>query len=193
MEVRTMTSEGSVSDAFDVPSDGKLLTAVLLWVVPEILDLLADVTLWHLNIILHLTIISHQGKESIVGDVKLLALLASTSRSAVLIAVAAYKLILLAGDDWDIHVVGGWAKLLKLLAGEDINGDQVNLGVSVLAGLGGRHVDNLTWAALDADESVLSQGGTLHWVGGRRAGIGRVEGVLMLEGESVMLIMFVMS
>ena len=188
-----MTSEGSVSDAFDVPSDGKLLTAVLLWVVPEILDLLADVTLWHLNIILHLTIISHQGKESIVGDVKLLALLASTSRSAVLIAVAAYKLILLAGDDWDIHVVGGWAKLLKLLAGEDINGDQVNLGVSVLAGLGGRHVDNLTWAALDADESVLSQGGTLHWVGGRRAGIGRVEGVLMLEGESVMLIMFVMS
>lgn len=188
-----MTSGGSVSDLFAFMRRLMLLTAVLVWVVPEILDLLADVTIWHLNIILHLTIISHQGKESIVGDVKLLTLLASTPRSAVLVTVAAYKLVLLAGNDWDIHVVGRWAKLLKLLAGEDINGDQVNLGVSVLAGLGGRHVDNLTWAALDADESVLSQGGTLHWVGGRRAGIGRVEGVLMLEGESVMLFMFVLS
>lgn len=105
------------------------------------------------------------------------------------VAIAAYKLVLLAGDDWDIHVVGRWAKLLKLLAGEDINGDQVDLGVSVLAGLGGRHVDNLTWTGLDADESVLSQGRTLHWIGGGRAGIGRVEGVLMLEEELVMLLL----
>lgn len=109
----------------------------------------------------------------------------SRSSSSVVVSVAAYKLVLLAGDDWDIHVVGRWAKLLKLLAGEDINGDQVDLGVSVLAGLGGRHVDNLTWTGLDADESVLSQGRTLHWVGGGRAGIGRVEGVLMLEGVLV--------
>lgn len=109
----------------------------------------------------------------------------SRSSSSVVVSVAAYKLVLLAGDDWDIHVVGRWAKLLKLLAGEDINGDQVDLGVSVLAGLGGRHIDNLTWTGLDADESVLSQGRTLHWVGGGRAGIGRVEGVLMLEGVLV--------
>ena len=77
--------------------------------------------------------------------------------------------------------MGRWAQLLKLLLGEDINGDQVDLGVSVLAGLGGRHVDDLAWAVLDADEAVLSQGRTLHWVGGGRAGIGRVEGVLMLK------------
>ena len=46
-------------------------TAVLLWVVPELLDLLANLSVWHLDIILHLTIIGHQGKESIVGDIKL--------------------------------------------------------------------------------------------------------------------------
>jgi hypothetical protein len=32
-------------------------------VVEKILDLLANIALWHLNIILHLTIISHEGKE----------------------------------------------------------------------------------------------------------------------------------
>lgn len=62
--------------------------------------------------------------------------------------------------------MGGWAQLLELLSGEDIDGDQMNLCVSVLSSLGGRHVHNLTWAVLDADETVLSQGGTLHWVGG---------------------------
>lgn len=91
-----------------------------------------------------------------------------------------YKLVLAAGDVGDVHVVGGGAKLLKLLAGEDVNGDQVDLGVTVLASLGGRHVDNLAGTALDDDETVLPEGRALHGEGQRRTGVSRVEGVFML-------------
>jgi hypothetical protein len=76
--------------------------------------------------------------------------------------------------------VGGRAQLLELLGGEDVDGDQVDLGVTVLAGLGGGHFDDLAGAVLDADESVLPQRGALHGVRGRGAGIGALEGVLML-------------
>jgi len=77
--------------------------------------------------------------------------------------------------------VGGWAEFFELLAGEDIDGNKMDLCVTVLASLGGRHVDDLAGAVLDADESVFSQGRTLHGKGGGRAGIGRVEGVFMLS------------
>jgi hypothetical protein len=91
-----------------------------------------------------------------------------------------YKLVLLTGDVGDIHVVGGGAEIFKLLAGEDVDGDEMDLGVTVLASLGGRHVDNLARTTLDDDETVLSQGRALHRVRGRGTGVGRVEGVLML-------------
>lgn len=77
--------------------------------------------------------------------------------------------------------MGGGAEILKLLAGEDVDGDQVDLGVTVLASLGGGHVDDLARAALDDDEAVLSEGRTLHGERQRRAGVGRVEGVFMLK------------
>lgn len=63
------------------------------------------------------------------------------------------ELVLSAGDVGDVHVVGGRTELLQLLAGEDIDGDQVDLGVSVLAGLGGAHLDNLAGTTLNADMS----------------------------------------
>jgi hypothetical protein len=91
-----------------------------------------------------------------------------------------YELVLLAADVGDVHVVGGRAQLLELLASEDVNGDQVDLGVSVLAGLGGGHVDDLARAVLDADEAVLPQSRALERVGERSTGIGAVEGVLVL-------------
>lgn len=94
-----------------------------------------------------------------------------------------YELVLVALDVGDVHVVGGRAEILKLLASEDVNGDKVDLGVTVLAGLGGRHVHDLAGTALDDDEAVLSQSRALHRVSGRSTGIGRVEGVLMLRGE----------
>lgn len=79
--------------------------------------------------------------------------------------------------------MGGWAKFFELLLGEDVDGDEMDLGVTVLTSLGGRHVDDLARAVLDDDESVLSQGRTLHGVGGGCTSIGRIEGVLMLFGE----------
>ena len=51
--------------------------------------------------------------------------------------------------------MGGWAEIFELLAGEDVDGDQMDLGVTVLAGLGGGHLDDLAWAVLDHDETVL--------------------------------------
>jgi hypothetical protein len=89
-------------------------------------------------------------------------------------------LVFLSGNVWDVHVVGGWAKFFELLAGEYIDGDKMDLCVTVLAGLGGRHVNDLAGAVLDDNEAVLPQSRALHGIGGRGAGIGRFEGVLML-------------
>ena len=91
-----------------------------------------------------------------------------------------HELVFLAADVGDVHVVGGRAQLFKLLGGEDVDGDQVDLGVTVLSGLGGGHLDDLARAVLDADEAVLPQRGALHGEGGRGTGIGALEGVLML-------------
>jgi hypothetical protein len=77
--------------------------------------------------------------------------------------------------------VGGWGEIFQLLASKDVDSNQMNLRVTVLASLGSRHVDNLAWATLNDNETVLSQGGTLHREGGRGTGIGGLEGVLMLE------------
>ena len=92
----------------------------------------------------------------------------------------AHKLVLLAEDDGDVHVVGGGGEILELLAGEDIDGDHVDLGVTVLAGLGGGHLPDLAGAALDNDVTVLAQSRALHGEGGRGAGIGGLEGDIVL-------------
>jgi hypothetical protein len=77
--------------------------------------------------------------------------------------------------------VGRGRKIFELLAGKDVDGDQVNLGVTVLSGLGGGHVDNLAGTILDDNVTVLAESGTLHGESGRSTRIsGAVEGVLML-------------
>lgn len=77
--------------------------------------------------------------------------------------------------------MGRRAEILELLAGEDVEGDKVDLGVAVLASLRGRHVDDLARAALDDDVTVLTQSRALHREGRRRTGVGGLEGVVMLE------------
>ena len=96
-----------------------------------------------------------------------------------------YKLVFLALDIRDVHVVGGGAKIFELLAGEDVNGNEMDLGVAVLAGLGCTHFDDLARAVLDDDESVLAECRALHRVGFGSTGIGAVEGMLMLFGNLV--------
>lgn len=93
---------------------------------------------------------------------------------------ATYKLVLLPGDVGDIHVVGGGRQIFKLLASEDVNGNKMDLGVTVLARLGGGHVDDLARTTLDHDVTVLTQSRALHGVGGRGTGIGGVELELVL-------------
>lgn len=56
----------------------------------------------------------------------------------------------------------------------------MDLGVTVLARLGGGHLDDLARTVLDDDETVLPQRRALHGEGGRGTGIGALEGVLML-------------
>lgn len=93
---------------------------------------------------------------------------------------ATYKLVLATGDVGNVHVVGRGRQIFVLLVGEDVEGNKMDLGVTVLASLGGGHVDNLAGAALDDDEAVLAQSRALHGVRQGRAGIGRVEGNIML-------------
>jgi hypothetical protein len=93
----------------------------------------------------------------------------------------------------------GKAHIFELFGGEDVGGDQVDLGVTVLARLGGRHVDDLSGAAsacvrpmvqrgnylagaaLDDDVSALAQGRALHGEGEGGARIGRLAVAASLE------------
>lgn len=95
-------------------------------------------------------------------------------------AVNHYKLVFLALDVRDVHVVGGGAKIFELLASEDVNCNEMDLGVTVLAGLRSAHLDDLARAALDDDESVLAQRRALHRIGCGSTGIGALEGMFML-------------
>lgn len=83
--------------------------------------------------------------------------------------------------------MGGGRQIFQLLAGEDVDGDQVNLRVTVLASLGGRHFDDLARTALDDDVAVLPQSRALHGEGSRGAGVGGLEGVLMLKAQELAL------
>lgn len=76
--------------------------------------------------------------------------------------------------------MGGGRQILELLAGEDIGGDHVDLGVTVLASLGGGHLNDLARTSLNDDVTVLAQSGTLHREGGRGTGISRLEGNVKL-------------
>ena len=85
---------------------------------------------------------------------------------------SAYKLVLAAGDVRDVHVVGGRGQVFQLLAGEDVNGDDVDLGVAVLARLGLGDAGDLARVAVEDDVAALLELVRLHREGGRRAGVG---------------------
>ena len=91
-----------------------------------------------------------------------------------------HELVFLATNVGDIHVVGGWAKIFKLLASEDVNGNKMDLCVAVLASLRGGHLNDLAGTVLNHNETVLAKRRALHRVGGGGTGIGALKGVLML-------------
>lgn len=45
----------------------------------------------------------------------------------------------------------------------------------MLSGLGGGHLDDLAGSTLEDHKAIFAQGRALHWVGGRRARIPRLE------------------
>lgn len=57
----------------------------------------------------------------------------------------------------------------------------MNLCVTVLSSLGGRHVHDLAWSLVDDDETVLSQSRTLHRERLGGASVGGLEGVISLS------------
>jgi hypothetical protein len=71
------------------------------------------------HILAQATVLRHEGGEAILGDVD--------------------EGVLDTGHVGDVSSVGRGDDVLVLLAGEDINGSEVTLGVSVLSSLGGRH------------------------------------------------------
>jgi hypothetical protein len=159
------------------------LTGILLVGAEKLLNLLADFAVGHLDIVLGGTVVRHEGQEPVVSDVELSCV--RNWSGLFFCDSSSYQLVFTTDDVGNLHVVGGWGEIFQLLAGEDIQGGQVDLCVTVFAGLGGGHVDNLAGATLDDNETVLSQGGTLHGEGGRGAGIGGLEGVLMLQDHIV--------
>lgn len=90
-----------------------------------------------------------------------------------------HELVLPTGDVGDVHVVGGGGQILELLAGEDVDGDDVDLGVTVLASLGGGHFDDLAGTALDDNVTVLAQSRALHGVGAGRTSVSGFESLLL--------------
>ena len=74
-----------------------------------------------------------------------------------------------------VHVVRRAAELLHLLAGEDVEGNEVALRVSVLARLRRRDVDNLAGTSLDADVTALTDAASLHGVRGGRTRVSGFE------------------
>lgn len=77
--------------------------------------------------------------------------------------------------------MGGRRHLFVLPASEDVEGDNVGLGVTVLSSLRRTHFNDLARTPLDDNETVLAQRRALHGVGQRRASVGGFEG--NLEGR----------
>lgn len=68
------------------------------------------------------------------------------------------ELEILAGHNRGRHVVRRRRNILELLSGEDVNGHDIGLGVTVLACLRRRIVDDLAGKTLDHDVRALLQG-----------------------------------
>lgn len=122
-------------------------------------DLLTNLGVGDLDVVLGTTVRVHQVEETVL-DVK--------------------ELEFLPPDVGDVHVVGGGRNVFKLLAGEDVDGDKVDLGVTVLTSLGSGHVNDLARPALDDNVTVLPESGTLHREGLGSPGTGGLESLVVL-------------
>lgn len=114
------------------------------------LDFLANFAFRDTQVLPDFTVVAHQGHVAFI-DVN--------------------QLVVYPLDGGNIHVVGGRAHIFMLLVGKDVDANQVNLGMSVLAGLGGGHLHNFAGMSLQHNIPVLTQSRALHRVGGGGAGL----------------------
>lgn len=148
----------------------QVLSVVKLW-----LDFVAKVSFWDFNIILWSTILSHEVQESIIdvdltkisstntlhgtaSDVTYKLVFSSDNIWDV--HVVLYKQFVKLSWTYDVYIsflfflsssiersetYGRWAQFFKLLSSEDIDGNKMDLGVTVLSSLGSGHIDDLQY------------------------------------------------
>lgn len=108
-------------------------------------------------------------------------LVSMTTAVAYMANGSTHQLVFLSAHVRDVHIVGRRAKFFEFSVVEDVDRNQMNLGVTVLSGLGCRHFDDLAGTTFDDHEAALPQGRALHRISRRRASVGRLEGMLMLR------------
>jgi len=138
----------------------------ILLVIDGTLNIGANLAIGQTKILARLTAVVHQRKESIIDS---------------------NELVVGTLDVGHVHVVSGGADILELLAGEQIDGDEMDFGVTVLARLRCGHLDDLAGAALDHDVAALPEGRALHGEGLGGAGISRLEVKLIRHLDVVVL------
>lgn len=94
----------------------------VLTIVESGLNLVTKITVGNTDVVLSVTVVGHKVEVTIVN---------------------VDELVLVTLNVGDVHVVGGGGNVFVLLGGEDVGSDKVDLGVTVLTGLGGGHVDDL--------------------------------------------------
>ena len=127
----------------------------LLALIEGVTDLISQITLRNLQIILGLSIVQQARAISLIVDIN------QTEIRTLNLG--------------DLDVMGRGAQILELLTGEDVDGDEVNLSMTVLSSLGGRHLNNLARVTLDDNVSTLAEGGGLSGGGGISVGFGHFE------------------
>lgn len=122
-------------------------------------DNITNVTLRNRNIILSITIRIRQQKVVIII---ISSILKSKFISIISSSQGAYKrktnqLIFISGNIWNIDFMGARNNFLIFFTRENIDANEMNLGMSVFAGVGCRHVDNFAGTVFHHHIAVLSQ------------------------------------
>eukprot|EP00413_Alexandrium_margalefii_P048121 CAMPEP_0204605814 /NCGR_PEP_ID=MMETSP0661-20131031/58711_1 /ASSEMBLY_ACC=CAM_ASM_000606 /TAXON_ID=109239 /ORGANISM="Alexandrium margalefi, Strain AMGDE01CS-322" /LENGTH=222 /DNA_ID=CAMNT_0051617083 /DNA_START=150 /DNA_END=817 /DNA_ORIENTATION=- len=129
-----------------------------------------------------LVVLSRLASLDEAGQVQVVLRLAALEQQAhgAVTLVGVQELVLRPLYERDVEVVRRGAQVLKLLAGEDVNGHDVRLGVAVLPSLRGRDLCDLAGVPLDHHVRPLLDLPSLHRVGHGRACVGGLEGMLVI-------------
>jgi len=103
-------------------------------------DFIADFSLGEFDVVFGGTFAGHQTEKSLVN---------------------VNQLVFSASNVGDIHVVSGGTEIFVFPLSKDINSNQMDFSVTVFAGFGGTHVDNLARTTFNKNIPVLTKRRTL--------------------------------